>query len=249
MTERANDRPVTILLFAVGATLGATGCLNVGVYRTARSLPEGEGDLSLTWSYVRATVAARDVTTVDGEEVVADGESEATFGYPNVVPEIAYHHGVLDDLELGGRLAPTAGFGELDAKYRFYGSNAERMHLAVQPTLGYRGLGFINGVHTSLPLIATFDVARAVSLNAAVFGMFTSYDASVENAQDELDFGGDSLVGGASVGVQLRSSSGFHFMPALELQRTLARSGDVESLPDISSVIFAITMGWGAKEQ
>jgi hypothetical protein len=216
----------------------------VGVYRTARTLPEGEGDFTLTWSYVRATVEEHDVTTqIDGEKIVVAREPKMSFGFPQVVPELAYHHGVAPNLELGGRLAPTAGLGEIDAKYRFLGGDGVPLHLAVQPTVGYRGLGFLHGLTTSLPLIATYDVTNAVSINSALFGMYTSYD--LNGGQDDLDFGGNSVSGGLSGGVQFRAKGGFHLMPSVELQRTLARSGVSASLPDITSTIFAVTMGWG----
>ena len=236
----------TILSLTAILALGTPACLNVGVYRTARTLPEGEGDFSMTWSYVRAKIGKREVTTeVNGQEIVVDEQPAAIFTYPNLVPELAYHHGVTDDLELGGRLALAAGLAELDAKYRFIGSQESEFHLAVQPAGGYRALGFIEGFSASLPLIATYDLSDGISINAAGFGMFTSFDTSIEDAEDNVDFSGKSIIAGGSGGIQFRTSGGFHLMPSVEYQHSLSRSGDAQSLPNINSLLVGLTLGWG----
>ena len=39
--------------------------------------------------------------------------------WPSFIPELSYHVGLGDDMEVGGRAVLTAGLLELDAKYRF----------------------------------------------------------------------------------------------------------------------------------
>lgn len=219
------------------AALLSTGCLTTGMYRTARVLPEGEGDFTLGFNVVRASVDAP-AGTSDGSE---------TFTYPNVVPEISYHLGMAQDVEVGGRLALGAGMIELDTKYRFL--HAPTTHLAVQPAVGYRALGFVEGFHASLPLIVTRDLAPRIALNAAVFGNYTSFSTTEDFTADDLDVRGDTVFVGGAVGLQFRSRGSFHFMPAVEVQRSVYRGGDARDAPHLTAVIFGVALGWGADER
>lgn len=216
------------------ALLG-TGCLTSGLYRTAHVVPEGEGDFAIGMSIVRATV----------DEPQSAGD--ATFTYPNVVPELSYHYGVAEDVEFGGRIALGVGMIELDTKYRFARSGST--HVAVQPAVGYRSLGFIEGFHGTLPLIVTQDLKPGVAFNASVFGTYTHFSATGDFDAEDLDFRGDTLNVGGAVGIEFTTPSGFHFMPALELQRSLSREGAARDLPHITAVIFGVTAGWGADER
>jgi hypothetical protein len=223
-----------LALVSAAALLG-TGCLTSGMYRTAHVLPEGEGDFSLNVSVVRATV----------DEPA--GPATTTVTYPNLVPELSYHYGVARDAEVGGRIALGAGLFEVDAKYRFFRGQA--LHLAVQPAVGYRSLGWIEGFHGTLPLILTHDLTPGISLNASAFGTYTSYSATDDFSTDDLNLAGDMLAVGGAIGFQFETRSGFHFMPAVEMQRSVYRSGDVQDLPDVTAVILGVTFGWGADER
>jgi hypothetical protein len=221
----------------VSAALLTTGCLTSGMYRTAHVLPPGEGDFALNFSVVRASV--------DEPEGTAAGSE--TFTYPNVVPELSYHYGMAQDVEVGGRIAPGAGMIELDTKYRFLGGPS--LHLAVQPALGYRTLGFVEGFHGALPIILTHDVKPGLALNASVFGSYTHFSTTEDFEEDDLDFRGDNVMVGGAVGVEFETPSGFHFMPAVELQRSVYRGGDARDAPHITALILGVTMGWGADER
>lgn len=223
-----------LTLLSAAALLG-TGCLTSGMYRTAHVLPEGEGDFSLNVSVVRATVDE------------PGGPGSATVTYPNLVPEISYHYGVARDAEVGGRIALGAGMFELDAKYRFF--RGEATHLAVQPAAGYRSLGWIEGFHGTLPVILTQDLKPGISLNVSAFGTYTSYSVTDDFESDDLDLAGDMLAVGGALGFQFETRSGFHFMPAVEVQRSVHRSGDVQDLPDVTALILGVTFGWGADER
>jgi hypothetical protein len=52
-------------------------------------------------------------------------------------------------------------------------------------------------------------------------------------------------VAGGALGIQFRAMSGFHFMPAIEVQRSLSHRGDLDELPKYTIVLFGVTMGWG----
>lgn len=227
---------------ATAAALLCTGCLTTGMYRTAHVLPPDEGDFTMNFSVVRATIEEDDAA--DG--VVGDGGSE-TFTYPNVVPEISYHYGMAEDVELGGRFALSAGMIELDTKVRFVRTPA--LHVAIQPAVGYRSLGFVEGFHASLPLIFTRDVRRGMSVNGSVFGTYSHFSATDDFGDDDLDLAGDMVSVGGALGLQFRTPRGFHFMPGIELQRSVYRGGDVRDAPEVTAVIFGVSLGWGADER
>jgi hypothetical protein len=223
-----------LALLSAAALLG-TGCLTSGMYRTAHVLPEGEGDFSLNVNVVRATVDE------------PDGGGSATVTYPNLVPELSYHYGVSPNAEVGGRIALGVGMFEVDAKYRFFRGAAT--HLAVQPAAGYRSIGFVEGFHGTLPVILTRDLKPGVALNLSAFGTYTSFSATEDFDEDDLDLAGDMLNVGGAVGVEFRTPAGFHFMPAVELQRSVYRSGDFADAPELTAVILGVTVGWGADER
>ncbi len=224
----------------VGVAMLSQACLTTGMYRTAHVLPEGEGDLALTVSVVRARTD--DITNLPGDQSL-------TYNFPNIIPEVSYHFGVGNDFEIGGRVALGAGMIEADAKYRFFGSDATSTHLALQPALGYRSLGLIEGYHASLPLLFTVDLNHNIAVNTSVFGTFVHYGLPDEfDAENNINFAGESAAGGAGVALELSTASGFHFMPGLEVQRILWRGGDFADAPSITSIIFAVTFGWGPDE-
>jgi hypothetical protein len=209
-------RAPTLLL---PATLLLTGCLTTGMYRTAHVLPQGEGDFAINFSVVRATL--------DDPRESAPGTT--TFTYPNVLPELSYHYGISENVEVGGRFALGAGMIELDTKYRLLRSRP--LHLAVQPAVGYRSLGFIEGFHGALPIILTHDLTPSISLNTSLFGSYTRFATTDSVDTDDLDLSGDSVNLGGGVGIQFRTPAGFHFMPALEIQRSVHRGGDARDAP------------------
>jgi hypothetical protein len=223
------------------ATL-AQGCLTTGMYRTAHVLPQGEGDFALTFSVVRASV--------DDYEVADETVQGLTYTYPNIIPELSYHIGIADDLEVGGRTALGAGMIEIDTKYRFVGSNASSLHLAVQPAVGYRTAFLLEGYHASLPLLLTYDLTPNIAVNTSVFGSYTHFEVpEAFDSEDGINFAGETAMGGAAIAFQFSTSSGFHIMPGVEVQRSFWRGGDLADLPSITSVVFGVTLGWGADKQ
>lgn len=238
-------RPSRSYLLLLLAALSAPGCMASGIYRTAHTLPKGEGDFSMSFSAVRISTAGTTVTDEDGTKHTGKGE---TVTIPNLIPELSYHIGVADNLELGGRVALAAGLIELDCKYRFVGAPGEPLHLAVQPALGYRSLFIIEGLNATLPLILTYDLSDMVSLNIAPFVSYL--DLSTTDDDFGADLNGTFLTTGASVGISLQGET-FHIMPAVEFSRTATNfdAGDAEA--DISQdfVIFSITFGWGSGKE
>lgn len=218
------------------------GCLSAGIYRTARTLEPGRGDFGLTWNTTR--VQSGSYTTIDenGNEVTQPGTS---LTLPNIIPELAYHIGVVDNLELGGRLAPLTGFIEIDAKFRFFRSPNDQLHMALQPAIGYSSLFFIEGLNATLPLILTFDATKNVSLNIAPYVAYQSYNQLADDIIVVLS--GDYVTTGASLGVQLRGRK-FYVQPNLDVARSVANfsqsTADFVTYPTQTYVRFGITLGW-----
>jgi len=150
----------------------APGCFATGVYRTARTVPKGEGDFTMGFNVVRLTMENPLRDTAAGQPT---GGDTLTFTYPNLIPELAYHYGVVDNVEIGGRLVLSAGLIEMDAKYRFLGDDSSTTHVALAPSIGYHALGLAEGVQATLPLIFTHDLTDSISLNLGAFGSFSHY--------------------------------------------------------------------------
>ncbi|HTV18665.1 MAG TPA: hypothetical protein VMG12_08345 [Polyangiaceae bacterium] len=224
--------------FAAVALLAA--CQSPALVRTARTLPAGGNDLSLTVAVTR--VSFPDVV-VEGTRVPIED-----FTLPSPIPDVLYAHGLSDDLELGGRLSLGSGLIEAQSKWRFIQAAQGTLHVALAPAVGYRVLALVNGPVLTLPLLVTYDLSPDVSLSAGALLSYASY--SVPDSfrfDDDLDLSGQTLYAGGGLGIELRPAWGLHVMPAVELQRSVSRRGDATDLPAIDLLIFGVTFGWGSQ--
>lgn len=236
--RRAADRRLWGATSLVAALLLA--CQSPALVRTARTLPEGGSDLSLTLAVTR--VAFPDVV-VDGQRVPL-----RDFTLPNPLPDVSYSYGLSDDAELGARLSLGSGLIEAHAKLRFVEAAQGRLHLAFAPAVGYRALVLVNGPVLTLPLLVTYDLGPDVSLSGGGLLSYASYAVPDTFGLDEdLDLGGQTLYVGGGLGVELRPAWGLHVMPSVELQRSVSRRGDATELPAIDLLIFSVTFGWGSR--
>ena len=119
------------------ALLALAACQSPALLRTARTLPAGGNDLSLSFnlSHVSAKVAG----------VPDDIESgvPSSFNYPNLIADILYSHGVSNDFELGRARSLGSGLFELNTKLRYLETPQGRVHAALAPVIGYRVLGIV----------------------------------------------------------------------------------------------------------
>lgn len=190
----------TLLL---GAFL-ATGCPMSGNYHSARTLEKGTSSIGTSFS----------MTTFVREEVDANGQptgEEDRLSLPNIIPELTYHIGVTDDIELGGRVAIGSLGLELDAKFRFI--HGESLHVAVAPAIGYQSAFIVQGGSLRLPLIMTYDLSPNFALNVAAFAGSTHY-SQVDS--DFYAFSGDLVHTGFAAGIEIRGET-FLFRPSFEL--------------------------------
>ena len=227
----------TLAFATLLATLALPGCLSAGIYRTARTLEKGEGDLNVTFSAFQIGGVKTTETKADGTKVTSESDA---ITIPNIIPEIAYHIGVTDDFEVGGRAAAGSALLEVDAKYRFFRSDS--MHLAVAPALGFRALGPIEGTAATLPVLATFDLNDSFSVNLAPY---VSYSSLTSTDKDLSGVSGTFVSAGGSVGVQLRGRT-VHFMPSIDVSQAMVNLSDSQNSENSSVrfVVFNLTMGW-----
>ena len=186
----------------VAMAFGLSGCFTSGVYRTARTLDKGEGDLGFGFAITKIT------QTID--------DKEESITLPTILPEISYHLGLSEDLEVGGRVAPASFYLDMDVKYRFLGGVEEGYHLAVDPTIGYQSMVFIDGISLGLPLIATYDINKNIAVNAAGFMRYLILGDN--DGSESVGFSGNVLVFGGNIGLELRGET-FYIMPAFEVSK------------------------------
>jgi len=230
-----------VVVLLVGVAFAAQGCLMAGNYHSAKTLKKGETSFGLTFS-----ATTYEFTKSDG----MGGTTTGRVAIPNVLPELTYHVGVSDDLEVGGR----AGIGSLalegDVKYRFHKS--EKLHLAVAPAIGYQTMIIVQGVTLRLPLILTYDLADNVGFTAAAFVSTTKYSSVDPNdANNELSqFSGTLGSGGGAIGFEIRGET-FEIRPAIEFtQWALSFNNDnFDSFNTINILVHLVFIGGREKQQ
>lgn len=222
-------------LLVASSLIGA--CQSPAITTTARTLPRGGADVSLSMNVTRISSPALEV---EGVRVPTAG-----YTYPSFVPELMIAVGAADDLELRGRLAAASGLLEGGIKYRFL--HTERLHVALAPALGYRTLGIVHGPVATLPLLVTYDLEPWLSLSGGPLVQAASYRVPDDlDGDDDADLGGDTLFAGGALGLELRAGP-LHLLPSVELQRSIARSGDAARLPAIDAVFVSVSGGLGSR--
>ncbi|WP_428268629.1 hypothetical protein [Haliangium sp.] len=204
------------------------GCMPVGNYHSARTLNRGESSLGFTFS---------STTYTDPD----DGDSVTI---PGIIPEITYHVGVTDNLEVGGRVAPGFLYGEVDAKYRFL--RGEGLHLAVAPAVGQ--MAFLVTVTTvRLPLLLTYELSPNFAFNAGVNATFWNVSNVDPDADEDSPFGvGDDhlTTTGVSLGVEISGRTAY-FRPSIEFTRGVFGADDQREAFQLGAAVlhFGIIFG------
>lgn len=235
MSSRRGISAVTAALLAASC-----GCQSPALVRTARTLPEGGSDVSLSFNLTRVSLGE---TEVGGVAVPL-----RDFNLPNPIPDVLYDYGLSDDVQLGFRLSFGSGLMETHTIWRFVQAANGTLHMALGPALGYRVLGLVNGPVFTLPLLITYDLSPTMSLNGGPLAAFASYSVpDTLRFGDDLDISGDTLYAGGGLGIEFRPALGIHVMPAIEVQRSVLRRGVLDDLPVIDMVFLGITLGWGAR--
>jgi hypothetical protein len=229
------------------ALLALTGCPAAGVYRSARTLEPGETDLGANISASRYWLGK--VRYGDG---TGDKTKEASvYGIASAMPEVHVHRGVIPNLEAGARLAPAAGYLELEGKYRFF--QQDGWHVAVAPVAGMAPWGNLSQVRLLLPFLGTYDFNDHWGITA---GLHAGYRWVHLDAVDELkqplevdglrwSMGDNSPVWGGGIGFDWRTTD-FYVRPMLTVERTGGEVGPVgqKEAYGITAIQLTFSGGW-----
>jgi len=220
------------------AAASASGCLMAGNYHSAKTLEKGTSEFGLTFSTSR--YESRDPET---------GKVTAAV-LPNLIPELTYHIGVTDDVEVGGRVAIASLGIEGDVKVRIV--RADQLHLAIAPAVAYQALVLYEGGTLRLPGILTYELADNLDLNLAAFGSTSRYRRVSNSSGSDFDYYDGALVAtGAAIGFDLHTET-FSIRPALEFTRYVANFDQPEGTEfhQFNAVNLLVHLGFiGGKEK
>lgn len=203
-------RTAPMLALAGLGLVSLSGCMMAGNYHTAKPLGKGISSFGLTFS---------------ANHYMFDYANVPNFTIPNLLPELTYHVGVTDDLDLGGRVSLGALGLEVDAKYRVFESGG--LHLALAPAATFQTFVLLNGGGVRLPLVATIDLNETFGLTAAAFGTFTRYtmtEMGLDDADGLGSLGGNTMSYGVAFTPDIRGET-FFFRPGIEWMRYQAKLG------------------------
>jgi len=204
------------------------GCLMAGNYHSAKTLEPGESSFGMTFSI---------------NNLVKDGDRET---WPNLIPELTFHVGFIEDLEIGGRVALGALGLEADAKYRLL--NNGNFHFALAPAIAYQAFFDVDGVSARLPAVLTLEVTGNFAISTALFASYSSL-SSTDGLEDDLLFHttGDIVSYGLAFGPEIRGTV-FYVRPGVEIIRYQARLDegvfDEDTWEPFNSVNILIHFGW-----
>jgi hypothetical protein len=105
-------------------------------------------------------------------------------------------------------------------------------------------LGIVNGPVVTLPALFTYDLRPNLSLTGGALTSFASYRLASGLAADDADLAGNTWYVGGGAGVQLRAGR-LHVLPAIEVQRSVSRTGRAADLPEINLLFLSLTVGIG----
>ena len=236
---RTRNLGLLVLLGAVALMLQA--CPSAGVYRTAKTLEPGTSDIGLSFNATKLSSESIEATS-DGQTQTEDTSSGPDIVIPKILPEVSFHIGVADNVEVGGRVDITAGLLELDTKYRFLKSSG--LHVAVQPAAAYQSFFFIEGYRLTLPLMVTYEINDWFAVNAYGLGQYSSLSPTDDTADGAVDISGASVGGGGGLTF---SGETFYFSPSIEYTQTLleAEDDDANSVGfNYTYTVVSLNMGW-----
>jgi hypothetical protein len=226
-----------------GAWLALLGvaCQSPALTRTARTLPPGTSDWAVSFNLTHVS------TNVAGVPAAVQTAAASSFNYPNPIPDIFYSHGLTRDLELGGRVALGSGLFELNSKLRYLETPQGRFQAALAPAVGYRVLGIVNGPVLTLPALFTYELSPTWAISGGALASYAAYRVAGGLSAEEADLSGNTLYVGGGAGVELRQGY-LHIMPAVEVQRSVSRTGVAADAPDIGLILLSLTIGIGPRE-
>jgi hypothetical protein len=212
------------------------GCLLAGNYHSARTLGKGESHFGLNFATI----------TYESRDQSGDVDS---ITLPSLIPELTYHVGLSDDLEVGGRVGLAQLALEGDIKYRLLQS--DQLHIAIAPAISVQSLIITTGTSAVLPGIATIELSDNVAITGSLFGRVTRYSSvDIDDSDEDLSVFSGSLFGtGASFGVEFRGEQ-FLFRPGFEYTRYALDFGDEDDFSGFNTFSLVVHVGFiGGREK
>lgn len=229
-------------------------CLMLGNSQVAKTVEKGTAELGLTFGSTSYQIEQQkaffdDPDTPEDETEETEG---VTYSYPVILPEIPFGVAVTDDVMIGGRIAPQSLGLEANVKWRFL--HADKLHMAILPSVHYQSWLLVSGSGFRLPLLVTYDVNDNFSFTTSVHGSYTSWDFADEefdpdDAEDEdegqLVWNGGLAAFGMGAGVSIHGET-FFFRPTFEFNRYQSNLDDEfeESFEPFNSFGVMITVGF-----
>lgn len=201
MKTKTQTTLTAVALVALVAT--AAGCPSAAIHRTARTLDPGQSEIAAT-----ANVGLTGFSAPASNGAPA---TSATMALPGVVPVLSYHMGVFENFEFGANISPLTLSIDLDSKWRVARLFDNRLHIALQPTVGLNALLLAWGASGTLPVIATFDITDMFSVSGWGYGRA----GQIRMVPGSSDYSVTSIGAGLGAGIELRGDS-FFVMPLVE---------------------------------
>lgn len=222
----------------------------LGNTSTARTLEKGTGEVGLTFG---STTYQFETTTVDDPDTVEnEGGKKANLNvnYPVILPEIPFGVAITDNVQFGGRFAPQSLGFELNTKVRFL--HADRLHMAVMPSVNYQSWLLVQGTGARLPLLVTYDVTDIFAFTTSVHGAYTDWSFSDEDFEPDDEDDANTLIWngglasfGMGVGLDIHTDS-FFVRPAFEFNRYQSNLNKdfEETFEPFNSYAFMLNIGF-----
>ncbi len=243
---------------ATSLLMSLSGCLTGGTLRSAKTLDKGIGEWGIGWTATKYDTGDVTVKVTDSKGAVQTTTTPNSAGsivVPNILPEVNYHLGVADNLEIGGRASLAALTFEADAKYRFYQGNG--LHLAVNPTIGYSPYIFVQMVQLTLPVLATYEFTPNFSVMLGLKGGYWIVSQMSSSSSNSLagTFSGSGPSVGGAIGVEFRGRT-FALRPFVDITRifenykatvtdsTGAYSSTADESFGLTLTTFGIAVSW-----
>lgn len=213
-------------LFAVALLVTTSGCcLMLGNSQVAKTVEKGTAELGLTFGSTSYQIQ-QPKAFIDDPDTPEDETEETetvSYNYPVILPEIPFGVAVTDDVMIGGRIAPQSLGLEANVKWRFL--HADKLHMAILPSIHYQSWLLVSGSGFRLPLLVTYDVNDNFSFTTSVHGSYTSWTFNSDDFEPDDDdeagqyvWDGGLAAFGMGAGVSVHGET-FFFRPTFEFNR------------------------------
>jgi len=227
------QRALSVTMYIGSLVLFTAGCPSAAVYRNARILDPGQSRVGVSVKPSINSMSAPSEGGVSSEPL--------NYALPGVVPEMSYHVGVAENVEVGGRVAPGALYAELDTKLRLIGSDDDQLHFALQPAVGVQPLMFAIGAQATLPAIMTYEFNDLLALSGWGYGRYYHMRPVIGGGSDAIM---NSVGAGVGLGLEVHGDS-FYFMPALDASSTFTFAGNsFDNYMRNDALMVGLSFGW-----